>query len=100
MAFKFNKWFGSPQIVKLLHNSTSSCFLSFLIGLGLTVLMLRRPTGFQKSLSLSVEDIEAKIVSHDGKCYKFRAEDGHPDLDAKSSLTQVSQYYYALIEHP
>ena len=69
------KWVGSPQIVKLLHNSTSSCFLSFLIGLGLTVLMLRRPTGFQKSLSLSVEDIEAKVVSHDGKCYKFRAED-------------------------
>ena len=75
MAFKFNKWFGSPQIVKLLHNSTSSCFLSFLIGLGVVILMFHRPTGFQKSLSLSVADVEAKIVPYQGKCYKFRAED-------------------------
>jgi hypothetical protein len=69
------QWFGSPQILKVLHNPTSACFFSFLIGFGLIVLLLRRPTGIQKNLSMSVEDVESKVVRHGEKCYKFRAED-------------------------
>ena len=69
------KWFGSPQILKVLHNPTSACFFSFLIGFGLIILTLHRPTGTQKSLSMSVEDVESKVVRHGEKCYKFRAED-------------------------
>ena len=69
------KWFGSPQILKVIHNPTSSCFFSFLIGLGLIVLMLHRPTQTQKNLSLSVDEVESKIVRNGNKCYKYRAED-------------------------
>lgn len=69
------KWFGAVQIVKLLHNPPSRSFLSFLIGLGLIVLILHRPTFTEKTLSMSVADVESKIVRHGDSCYKFRAED-------------------------
>lgn len=69
------KWFGSPQILKVLHNPTSMCFFSFLIGIGFIILVLHRPTGIQKNLDMSVADVESKVVRHGNKCYKFRAED-------------------------
>lgn len=71
------QWLGSPQILKVLHNPTSACFFSFLIGFGFIILVLHRPTGIQKNLSMSVEDVESKVVRHGEKCYKFRAEDTH-----------------------
>jgi len=72
---KWNKLFGTPQIVKVLHNQSGMCFFSFLIGFGLIVLMLHRPTLTEKMLSIPVKDVEGTVVQHDGKCYKFRAED-------------------------
>ena len=69
------KWFGSPQILKVIHNPTSACFFSFLIGFGFIILILHRPTYNQKSLAMSVEDVESNIVRHGNKCYKYRAED-------------------------
>jgi hypothetical protein len=69
------KWFGSPQILKVLHNPNSACFFSFLIGFGLIILILHRPTQNQKNLSMSVEEIESKVVRHGNTCYKYRAED-------------------------
>ena len=72
---KLFKWFGSPQILKVIHNPNSACFFSFLIGFGLIILTLHRPTFTQKNLSMSVEDVESKIVRHGSKCYKFLAED-------------------------
>jgi hypothetical protein len=75
MTWSATKWFGTPQIVKVLHNKSSLCFFSFLIGFGLVVLILHRPTSSVKTLSIPVQDVEATSVQHDGKCYKFRAED-------------------------
>jgi hypothetical protein len=72
---KWTKLFGTPQIVKVLHNQSGMCFFSFLIGFGLIVLILHRPTYTEKALSISVRDVESAPVQHDGKCYKFRAED-------------------------
>jgi hypothetical protein len=72
---KWNKIFGSPQILKVLHNPSSMCFFSFLIGFGIVILILHRPMYTEKRLSLSVEDVESKVVRNGGKCYKFRAED-------------------------
>jgi len=72
---KIFKWFGSPQILKVLHNPVSSCFFSFLIGFGLMILMFHRPISTQKTLSLPVEEVESKVVKHGNKCYRYRAED-------------------------
>ena len=72
---KIFKWFGSPQILKVLHNPVSACFFSFLIGFGLMILMFHRPISTQKTLSLPVEEVESKVVKHGDKCYRYRAED-------------------------
>ena len=69
------KWLGSPQIIKVLHNPSSLCFFSFLIGFGFIILVLHRPTQTEKTLSIPVADVESKVVRHGNKCYKFRAED-------------------------
>lgn len=69
------KWFGSPQILKVLHNPKSMCFFSFLIGVGFIIMLLHRPVQSERTLSISIEDVESKVVRHDDKCYKFRAED-------------------------
>jgi hypothetical protein len=69
------KWFGSPQILKVLHNPSSMCFFSFLIGFGFIVLILHRTTQSVKTLSMGIEDVEAKVVRNGSKCYKFTAED-------------------------
>lgn len=69
------KWFGTPQIAKVLHNESGLRFFSFLVGFGIIVLILHRPTFSEKTLSLPVKDVEATSVQRDGKCYKFRAED-------------------------
>jgi hypothetical protein len=63
------------QITKLLHNPQSIKVLSFLIGMGLVVLLFHKPIDFEKTLALSVEDIEGRVVPNGGKCYSYVAED-------------------------
>ena len=63
------------QITKLLHNPQSIKVLSFLIGMGLVVLLFHKPLSFERTLALSVEDIEGRVVPNGGKCYSYSAED-------------------------
>lgn len=63
------------QITKLLHNPQSSKVLSFLVGMGIIVLLFHKPLELQKTLALSVEEIEGRVVPNGGKCYSYVAED-------------------------
>ena len=63
------------QISKLLNNPQSSKVLSFLIGMGVAVLLFHKPLSFEKTLALSVEEIEGRVVPNGGKCYSYVAED-------------------------
>ena len=63
------------QISKLLHHPQSIKVLSFLVGMGVVVLLLHRPIETQTTLGLPVADIEEAQVKQDGKCYAYRAED-------------------------
>jgi hypothetical protein len=63
------------QISKLLNNPQSSKVLSFLIGMGVAVLLFHKPLSFEKTLALSVEEIEGRVVPNGGKCYSYIAED-------------------------
>jgi hypothetical protein len=63
------------QITKLLHNPHSVKVLSFLVGMGVVVLLLHRPIQTQTTLGLPVAEIEGVRVEQDGKCYAYRAED-------------------------
>ena len=63
------------QITKLLHNPQSVKVLSFIVGMGIAVLLCHKQLQTQIVLSLPVEDIEGKVVSVSEKCYSYHAED-------------------------
>jgi hypothetical protein len=63
------------QIQKLLHNERSLSFFSFLIGMGVIIMMFHKPLHSKITLALPIEDVEGKIINYNGKCYSYRAED-------------------------
>lgn len=63
------------QITKLLHNPQSVKVLSFIVGMGIAVLLCHKQLQTQIVLGLPVEDIEGKVVSVSEKCYSYHAED-------------------------
>ena len=50
-------------------------FFSFVIGLGISVLIFHRQYGTMRTLAMPLTDITSKIVKVDGKCYRYRVED-------------------------
>ena len=50
-------------------------FLSFLIGLGVFVLLFHRSYTAEKTPALPLKEMVEKVVRMDGKCYKYRVED-------------------------
>ena len=50
-------------------------FFSFLIGLGLFVLLFHRSYVSEKVPALPLKEMTDKIVRNDGKCYRYRVED-------------------------
>ena len=53
----------------------ASPFFSFLIGLGVFVLLFHRSYTAQKTPALPLKDMLDKVVRSDGKCYRYRVED-------------------------
>ena len=60
---------------KIIHDKRAMIFFSFIIGLGVSVLLFHKPFGYKKYLSLPVSEIEGKTVKVDGKCYSYKSED-------------------------
>ena len=52
-------------------------FFSFIIGLGLAVVLFHRNFSTIRTLGLPLKDTVEKIVKVDGKCYRYRAEDSN-----------------------
>jgi hypothetical protein len=50
-------------------------FFSFLIGLGISVLIFHRKFTSVRTPALPLKEIVEKTVRIDGKCYKYRVED-------------------------
>jgi hypothetical protein len=63
------------QITKVLKRRESGMFFSFIIGLGITILLFHRPIGKQLQLSVPLSEIEGKTVKVDGQCFQYHAED-------------------------
>jgi hypothetical protein len=63
------------QISKVLNRPESGKFFSFIIGLGIIVLLFHRPIQKRLQLSISVSEIEGRVVKQDGKCFRYHAED-------------------------
>lgn len=63
------------QISKVLNRPESGMFFSFIVGLGLIVLILHRPIQTQLELSMAVSEVEGRVIKTDGKCFRYHAED-------------------------
>ncbi len=50
-------------------------FFSFLIGLGIAVIVFHRNYATVRTLGLPLKDTMDKVVKVDGKCYRYRVED-------------------------
>ncbi len=61
------------RVAKALHRA--GAFFSFLIGLGLSVLIFHRDFLSIKTPALPLNEMVDKEVRVDGKCYKYRVED-------------------------
>jgi hypothetical protein len=53
----------------------SAPFFSFVIGLGISVLLFHRNFLSIKEIAMPVKDITNKVVKVDGKCVRYRVED-------------------------
>jgi hypothetical protein len=55
-------------------------FFSFIIGLGVSVLLFHRDYSIMKTLALPLHDMTDKVVKTDGKCYRYRVEDASCEI--------------------
>jgi hypothetical protein len=70
------------SIARVLHRGTP--FFSFIIGLGLAVLVFHRQYTVVKTLGVPVHDITGRTVKADGKCYRYRVEDAQCEILSSS----------------
>lgn len=50
-------------------------FFSFIIGLGVAVMLFHRPYVVEPVLAVPMEELRNRVVQHDAKCYRYRVED-------------------------
>lgn len=62
----------------------ASPFFSFVIGLGISVLLFHRNYESYRVLAVPLEDVNTKTVKVDGKCYKYRVEDATCEIPSPS----------------
>jgi hypothetical protein len=63
------------MIAQVFRNEKSKWFFSFIIGLGISIMMFHKPFVTKATLPISVEEVEKEVVKMDGRCYKYVAED-------------------------
>lgn len=63
------------DIGKSLRHPSVSGFLSFLIGLGIAVMLFHKPFSTETVLSMPLEKVQNTKVRHNGKCFSYKAED-------------------------
>jgi hypothetical protein len=63
------------MIREILQKSESRLFFSFVVGLGIAVLMFHRPQQEVDVSALPVEELRNMVARIDGKCYRYRIED-------------------------
>ena len=52
-------------------------FFSFIIGLGIAVILFHRNYSTVRTLGMPLKDTMDKIVKVDGRCYRYRVEDAN-----------------------
>jgi len=63
------------MITEILNNPRSEFFFSFLIGIGLMIMLFHRPVLSEKTLAVHPSELDNRSVKSNGKCYTYRVED-------------------------
>jgi hypothetical protein len=63
------------RLLEALHRGAP--FFSFIIGLGIAVVLFHRQYSTVRTLGVPLKDTLDKIVRSDGKCYRYRVEDAN-----------------------
>lgn len=63
------------MITQVLKNPHARQFFSFLIGLGLAIVIFHRPQRVTNIPAVPPQEMMDKVVRMDGKCYRFSMED-------------------------
>lgn len=53
----------------------ASPFFSFIVGLGISVLLFHRNFASLRTLAIPLKEATDKVVKSDGKCWRYRVED-------------------------
>jgi hypothetical protein len=69
-------------ITNILHRGAP--FFSFIIGLGLAVLLFHRDYGVMKTLAIPIKEATERVIKVDGKCYRYRVEDAQCEIPSSS----------------
>lgn len=68
------------KIIEIFRTERTVPFLSFLIGMGLSILFFHKPIYSKKTLGIPIADVENKTVRYEGKCYQYVAEDSECEI--------------------
>jgi hypothetical protein len=68
------------KIVQIFRDEKAAPLLSFIIGLGVIVMLFHRPFVTNQILAIPVSDIEGKVVKQGAKCFEYHAEDSQCEI--------------------
>jgi hypothetical protein len=68
------------NITSILHNPRSEGFFSFLVGVGVIVMLFHRPIRMERTLALDASEFDNKTIRAEGSCYTYRVEDASCEI--------------------
>jgi hypothetical protein len=63
------------KMIEIFRTERAAPLLSFIVGLGVVVMMFHRPFLTRPTLSLPLADIEGQVIKQGSKCFEYHAED-------------------------
>lgn len=68
------------RILQLFKNEKTTPFFSFLVGLGVSVMLFHKPIHTRLALALPVSDIESETIKIGERCFRYVAEDSQCEI--------------------
>jgi len=72
------------MISEILRKPEANMFFSFVIGVGIAILMFHRPQTEISESAHAAEDLRTMVTRIDGKCFRYRIEDASCPADGVS----------------
>lgn len=66
---------NAAKVVEVIRNPQANIVFSFVVGLGLAVLLFHRPQKTRNVSAVSPAELKDALTRVDGACYRFKIED-------------------------